>query len=339
MFYGYALNLLLYVFSSVAHHLTELLLYFIFRDAIYALRLQHPNCPVSVSPWWVTSCWKDAKLLPSFNFAPQYRKAPNKVIEKPQKTQEVVSRKAASVFRGTVFVFLRVAPPDGSVDFDSQQLETSIRSHSGQMLSLKIVEALKVDRAVANAKDGSDKRKCYVMCWGGGGTNIQQQITIHPLLSQVKRYDLCELVEVTPVWLYTCCSEERIVGVDRCPILMGPQKWPIHLLAGITGGDKGKSNLRISVTGFSGSRRSAIVHFVKAMGAIYDDSMRTNTTHLICRESTGQKYEKAVEWKLHVVTIDWLYHIARYGYGGENGKSGFGCESQFSFGSTDEVSK
>jgi hypothetical protein len=33
------------------------------------------------------------------------------------------------------------------------------------------------------------------------------------------------------------------------------------------------SKLRISVTGFSGSRRSAMIDLIQAMGAIYDDAM------------------------------------------------------------------
>jgi NAD-dependent DNA ligase len=264
--------------------------------------------------------------------------------------------KAALLFRGSVFVLLRVAPPSGAVDFDSQQVEQSIRSHSGQILSLKLLEAIKVDRRAAAKEKNSNgnKRKCYVVCWGHTG-HTASQLTIHPLLSQVRRHDLCDLVQVTPVWLQTCCSEEKVVGVDRCPILLGPQKWPIQSLVvhngnnneggfpkekkgtkGIGSSNTTGSKLRISVTGFSGSRRSAMIHLIRAMGATYDDSMRTSTSHLICRESSGQKYEKALEWKLHVVTIDWLYHIAEYSYNGKSGKKGFGCESRFSFDSTGE---
>jgi hypothetical protein len=66
--------------------------------------------------------------------------------------------------------------------------------------------------------------------------------------------------------------------------------------------------------------------------------MRVSTTHLIFRESSGQKYEKALEWKLHVVTIDWLYPCAEYGYDGKSGKKGFGC-GLLSFDSFSETSK
>lgn len=319
-----------------------------FREATRALRLQHPNCPVSVSPRWIVACWKDDKLQSPGNFAPQYQAAPKKDISKKLKksNEEKIGPKAASLFRGSVFVLLRVAPPDGTVDFDSQQLEQSIRTHAGQMLSMKLLEALKVDRRAAAKDKNSIKRKCYVVCWGGGHT--ASHLTIHPLLSQVRRHDLCDLVEVTPVWLQTCCSEEKVVVVDRCPIALSPQKWPIQSLVdendGVSKENKGtkggvSSMLRISVTGFSGSRRSAMIHLIQAMGATYDDAMRTTTTHLICRESSGQKYEKALQWKLHVVKIDWLYYIAEHGYSGQTGKKGFGCESRFSFDFSQDTSK
>jgi len=59
------------------------------------------------------------------------------------------------------------------------------------------------------------------------------------------------------------------------------------------------------------------------MGATYDDSMRKSTTHLIVhvdddmdarQPASGPKYEKALQWKLHCVTLDWLFHVAEYGW-------------------------
>ena len=74
------------------------------------------------------------------------------------------------------------------------------------------------------------------------------------------------------------------------------------------------------------------------MGADYDDSLRqSSTTHLICRDASGSKYEKATEWKIQTISIDWLYHVAAFGYyGGSSvkqptgGSPREGCEAQFS---------
>jgi NAD-dependent DNA ligase len=95
-----------------------------------------------------------------------------------------------------------------------------------------------------------------------------------------------------------------------------------------TSEDTSRRAVRISVTGFSGSIRTALMHAIKAIGATYDDSMPSTTTQLICREATGAKYEKAVEWKLFVVSLEWLFHVMQYGFEGEKGMKG-GCESEF----------
>lgn len=235
------------------------------------------------------------------------------------------------------------------------------------MLSLKLIEALKVDHASGNATATnfdvgsnalSSKRTCYVVTWGGA---TPSHLEIHPLLSQVKRHSLCRLVQVTPIWLFTSISEQRMIQVSRNPSLYVPGKHPIHALIPSADGPKcgndastndvpnkldssmtsavptnasapGSSVIRISVTGFSGSTRTAIRHAIQAMGVTYDDSMvRRSTTHLICHEASGAKYEKAVEWGLHVVSLKWLYHVMQYGFEGDKRLSG-GCESNFAIG-------
>ena len=60
------------------------------------------------------------------------------------------------------------------------------------------------------------------------------------------------------------------------------------------------------------------------IGAGYTDHLSRKNTHLICKNVGGQKYTKAVEWGMHVVSVEWLYHIVRYGY-----KEGL--ENRFSF--------
>lgn len=242
---------------------------------------------------------------------------------------------------------MRVAPPKAIhsyVDFCSKELEHSIRAHGGQLISSKLVEALKVDNS--NKSAGVERRKCYVIGWG---CFTKSHLLIHPLLAQVKRQDLCDVVEVTPVWFKTCLSEQKCVSAEQLPVLFKPKSWPIRSLIGARGGKQreaknsesggGKATtatlprqLRVSVTGLTGSRRAATVHLLEAMGAFFDDSMRTSTTHLVCstRKGSGLKFEKAIQWKLHVVTVEWLYHVAQYGYSGENNNGSEGCECRFS---------
>lgn len=62
---------------------------------------------------------------------------------------------------------------------------------------------------------------------------------------------------------------------------------------------------------------------LQEIGAGYTDNLTSKNTHLICKYAVGKKYEKACEWGLHVVSVEWLYHVMRYGY-----KEG--CEGEFS---------
>jgi topoisomerase (DNA) II binding protein 1 len=62
---------------------------------------------------------------------------------------------------------------------------------------------------------------------------------------------------------------------------------------------------------------------IREVGAEYTDNLKSKNTHLICKEASGKKYEKACEWGLHVVSVDWLYHVVRFGYIE-------GCETKFS---------
>lgn len=183
------------------------------------------------------------------------------------------------------------------------------------MLSLKMVEALKVD--VAGTKKRFEKRNCYVVAWGG---HSPAHLEIHPLLSQVKRYGLCVVKQVTPVWLRTCLSEKQCLRPSLVPEIFVPNGHPLcSFTPAAEKGSTKTSLVRISLTGFKGAKRSAIAHLIEAMGAKYDDSMRSNTTHLICREASGEKYKKAMEWKLHVLPIEWLYHVSEFGLCGETG--------------------
>jgi len=293
------------------------------REAAKQVRLQFPDGPVFVSPWWVIHSWKSNELQDIDQFAPLY----DDKVEKTEKSDPVKASLAtrnkylSSLFRGYFFVLMRISPPSWAVDFDSDDLERLIRSNGGQFLSMKMVEALKVDAAAKTSQ--LEKRTCYVIGWG---SYSQAHLEIHPLLAQVKRNNLCELVEVTPLWLKTCLAEKKILKPNRLPVIFTPCGRPFHTL---TSAEATASSIRISVTGFSGSRRTAIIQLIRAIGAFYDDSMRQSTTHLICREPTGQKYEKALEWKLHIVSLDWLYHIAKNGYSNKRKMECAGCESQF----------
>jgi hypothetical protein len=224
-----------------------------------------------------------------------------------------------------MFALVRIAPNSWALDFDSKQQEELIVAHGGSLVSLKLIDALRADAA---SEDRRQKRKCYVVCWGGF---TEQHLDIHPILSQLKRQGLCELVKVTPLWLHTCVSVQKRVQPSRIPLLFQPQLWQLRRLVESNESDKIKADkIQISISGFSGTERAAIILLLCFIGATYHDDMTNKNTHLICKDrSGGEKFQKATKWGFHVVSIDWLYHILQYGYSGKTGTEGIGCETRF----------
>jgi hypothetical protein len=127
---------------------------------------------------------------------------------------------------------------------------------------------------------------------------------------------------VTPIWLKTCIVDGKLpASSNRKSLLFQPQPWPLQVL---------HKEIILAVTGFVGSERTALIQLIRAVGASYTENMKPSNSHLICREAKGPKYEKAIEWKLHVVSVEWLYHVVQYGYSGQRGTEKTGCENEFS---------
>ena len=300
--------------------------------------------PHLVSAWWIVESWDKEKRAQCSAFPPIYRKkpAPNKIAKKSKASLKYSRSRVPNIFRGSLFVMVRVAPPDWAVDFNPQELENLVVSHGGSLLSLKLVEALRADKT-AGRLEKTQLRQCFVVCWG----SCKPGDLMHPLVAQVRRHELCELQEVTPLWLRTCAAEQKCLAPSELPHIFVPNHRPLCRALRVVaknrdgtnkGGDAankmegesvGAMSMRISVTGYSGSKRTALIQLVQAMGGVYEDSMRTSTTHLICRRAAGDKYDKASEWKIHAVKEDWLYHIASYGFSGKDNLDGEGCENKF----------
>jgi hypothetical protein len=280
--------------------------------AAQAVTSYHANSPPAVSPIWVLESWKQNLLATPSKFPPIKTAA---VLTKHKsvdsKTSLSKKKSASSVFRGSLFSLVRIAPPGWAVDFDSKEQESLIKAHGGQILTLKLMDAMGVD-----AKNGGQRRQCFVVCWGG-----RPRLDLNPILSQLQRNDVCELVLVTPVWLRACIMVQKLVRLERMPLALMPQPWPLRKL---------ESNLSISLTGFQGTEKAALIQLIKSIGGTFHNEMSSSNTHLICKEkASGLKLQKAIEWGLHIVSIDWVDHIVEHGYGGKEKAKG-GCEVRFS---------
>ena len=306
-------------------------------DAADAVSTHHPLGPMVVSPVWVVESWKGDMLR---SHAPRYRPSlrhlhnddslERKKVDHTETVKVVVKRRTSSLFRGCLFSLVRLSPPSGAVDFDAQLLTEEILSNGGQMWSSKVVEALRADQCRRDVT--ARPRTCYVVFWGGF---TKTHISMHTLLSQIQNGDLCSLVMVSPIWLKTCIVDGSIPSsIRRRPLLFQPQAWPLRRLH--------DCGIKLAVSGFVGAERTGLIQLIRAVGALYTEHLKPSNTHLICRDPKGPKYEKALEWKLHVVTVDWLYHVIRYGYYGpkERGIESTlqGCEAEFSLRSDENAS-
>lgn len=301
-------------------------------DAADVVSTHHPLGPVVISPLWVLESWNAGTLcLLASRHRPVLRQV-SEANEKATETKKVVptyigkavgKKRKSSLFRGSLFSLVRLSPPSGALDFDAQTLREDILCNGGQMLSSKVVDALRADQSLRDAT--TRPRTCYVVFWGGFS---KTHISMHTQLSQIQNGDLCTLVLVSPIWLKTCIVDGSIPSsTRRRPLLFQPQPWPILRLH--------DCGIKLAVSGFVGSERTGLIQLVRAVGATYTEHLKPSNTHLICREPKGPKYEKAIEWKLHVVTVDWLYHVIRYGYYGTKERgiattTQIGCEAEFS---------
>jgi twin BRCT domain len=244
----------------------------------------------------------------------------NTSTDKPKSIQQSLP----AIFRGNVFVLQRVAPPDWAVDFDLNELERIIVQHGGQLLTTKLLAAIKADRQGASTVQQQQRRTCYVISWGedddgsiGRSTDVA---SMHPLLAQIKRQNLCTVEVVSPIWLQTCREEQTCLVPSEFPELFQQTRRPIHRFHTVPSTTTATKSIetpaiRISVTGFAGVQRTAITLLIQAMCGIYDDALRKSTTYLICTSDTtsGPKYETAIEWNLRTVTLEWLLRVARHG--------------------------
>ena len=334
------------------------------RKAAKVVTDHHFNFPPMVSPLWVIESYKRCTLQLVTLFPPievqslesscrnDRTKSTMKGAKKTPKTSLSSTTSTVSIFRGCLFLLVHssalteheqsnVANSD-NIKFDSKELESLIIAHGGQTLSNKLLGALRADKG---KNDGSPRRKCHVVCWGLSPPRLES----NPLVSQLQRNDICEIILVTPIWVQSCVTARKRIKLERMPMVLVPQSWPMKSVVKVlsqphqiernregiidTSNDQPhrQERLEIALTGFQGTEKVVIIHLVEAIGGVYHDNMSNANTHLVFKKNpNGLKLEKAIEWGLHVVSIKWLYHILKYGYGGVR-KEERGCEKRFSF--------
>jgi len=316
-------------------HSKDLTFMFI-RIAILNYCKSSPICPVAVTPHWIVESVEKKTLVNSQIFSLESWANRNKVTS-PQKRKIASPRKkiqkSTTLFEGAVFFIVHSPAPDETVKFDEIEIQHIMQSNGGILLTKDIVN-LRRKELKSNKDSTLAPRICYIIHVSGSFL-YEHAIKSNPILSHIKNHNLFQLIPVNPIWIQTCLIERAEVQVNVMPYLFQPQTWALRLIPEairMKASNNGKGvGIAVSVSGFPNIERSGIRHALTVIGAKYTENLPITNTHLICHPNAikGPKATKAKEWNLHIVTIDWLYHILKFGFKGENSEEN-GCEHRFS---------
>jgi hypothetical protein len=295
----------------------------------------HPNGPIAIAPEWVIACLQNKHLTDAKDYPPNRRVSTLRVKKKSSKSP-IKRSSRVQIFSDLFFHILSPAhetksAPTSSVSaptntntntnasFDAEKFETLIRLHGGRLLSRDGIRLLQ-NLPNVNATSGSKRKqipKCYLVHLSGA-FHLEKVIKSDALLRHISQHNLCNIIPVNPIWLQTCdMNQAEIDPYDHAQLFI-PHKLPIQMIQNENG-----VKLKVAVTGFMGVERIGLRNMLVSIGAGYTENMGSTNTHLICKEAVGPKYLKAVEWNLHVVSVDWLFRICHHGYQS-------GCEDDFS---------
>ncbi|KAF9483199.1 hypothetical protein BDN70DRAFT_874071 [Pholiota conissans] len=108
----------------------------------------------------------------------------------------------------------------------------------------------------------------------------------------------------TECWLEQCMFEERICAPDEKVMFV-----PLGVELPIPGAE----NLLVSMSGFYQSETLAVQRLFRALGITLASTLLRRSTHLLCPSAMGPKFEKAREWEIPVVGMEWVAAIASTG--------------------------
>ena len=104
----------------------------------------------------------------------------------------------------------------------------------------------------------------------------------------------------TPVWLERCIVEQEVLDPGLCPWYIPSEKQ-----------SKDPVGLVVSITGFSFRQKLDIVSALKWYRIAYSPNLIHECTTLIASNAQTPKCKTALQWNIHVFTVDWLLSFIR----------------------------
>lgn len=73
----------------------------------------------------------------------------------------------------------------------------------------------------------------------------------------------------------------------------------------------GFEHFRFSVSQYEEKDRLLLRNLCFTLGAKFVEKLNKKVTHLLCKFTSGSKYEAACKWGIHRVTCDWIYECVK----------------------------
>lgn len=116
---------------------------------------------------------------------------------------------------------------------------------------------------------------------------------------------------VTAEWIDQCICHDKLLQTDSC-VLFRPTTFPFEIPE--------FKDFQFTISGFQAEttdfhrRRQTLTDIIQRTGASYSERLRkSRTTHLLYESKDSEKYTKACEWGVRVVTSSWLVDCVRAG--------------------------
>ncbi|KAG8903637.1 hypothetical protein FRB99_002912 [Tulasnella sp. 403] len=192
------------------------------------------------------------------------------------------------------------APDPSNMDIDGANAEgakvfSGLRLRTlGQANADKVVNSLQQNGATVLRSQASDDLRDadYVI------VRLQEAASLidpnHPAFSKFR----------TECWVEYCLFEERVCEATESVVFT-----PLRIPVPIPGAEK----ISILWSGLENSQTYHIQRLCSTLGITVPPVFSRKTTHLICPNKQGPKYEKAVAWGIPVVDLEWLWNIAKTG--------------------------
>ncbi|KAG5636707.1 hypothetical protein H0H81_007103 [Sphagnurus paluster] len=181
------------------------------------------------------------------------------------------SSKAAAAGSGGIFAGLRFTALG---EAKSASVRAAIEENGGKMVI-----------------GGDDERVDFIIVRLVSGSKIFRDEADESLRSKYR----------TECWLERCVFQESI-----CPPEDHIAFTPLVIQPPVVGAEK----IALSFSGLDQAEAMWVTRLLRALGITLEQFFSRRSTHLLCPSATGPKFDKACQWGIPVVTMEWLAAIA-----------------------------